>query len=481
MNIKDIKSPILIIGSQSKIGTALIQDFEKENISYKCTSRDKNLVDKNNFFFDLADPNYDFLDNNFSAAIICAGTTNIQECEDDNGKLEKANVDNTIELIKKASLVSEHVLFLSSNAVFSGEEQFYEIHDNTCPATAYGSWKEAVEIYIKSNLKNVSILRLTKIITGKEKFIIEWKENADKQIPINTFKNKFISPLSIKSVVETIKLIVSRDSGIYHLGGSKEISYTEFANEFFKGDKKTLDLINPISYLEADKKYFNSLDTFLPTREAQYNTLLDQDRVMMGLMSGDAYLGDTKRLAFTLSRYKFVSKMFVGFDRVLEVGCADAFGSPLVMNEVNNFSACDFDEHFINDAKRTHAHKNNIDFFVHDMVSSPTSKKYEGLFCLDVLEHINPNEEGSFLRNICNSLDENGVSIIGIPSLESQVYASEISKEGHVNCKSGNELKSFLIEYFRKVFIFSMNDEVVHTGYSPMAQYLIALCCFPKK
>ena len=287
--------------------------------------------------------------------------------------------------------------------------------------------------------------------------------------------------MSIKSVVETIKLVVSRDSGIYHLGGSKEISYTEFANEFFKDDKKTLELINPISYLEADKKYFNSLDTFLPTREAQYNTLLDQDRVMMGLMSGDAYLGDTKRLAFTLSRYKFVSKMFAGFDRVLEVGCADAFGSPLVMNEVNNFSACDFDEHFINDAKRTHAHKNNIDFFVHDMVSSPTSKKYEGLFCLDVLEHINPNEEDNFLGNICNSLDENGVSVIGIPSLESQVYASEISKEGHVNCKSGNELKSFLIQYFRRVFIFSMNDEVVHTGYSPMAQYLIALCCFPKR
>ena len=53
MNIKDIKSPILIIGSQSKVGTALIQDFEKENICYKCTSRDKNLVDKNNFSLTL--------------------------------------------------------------------------------------------------------------------------------------------------------------------------------------------------------------------------------------------------------------------------------------------------------------------------------------------------------------------------------------------------------------------------------------------
>jgi hypothetical protein len=29
--------------------------------------------------------------------------------------------------------------------------------------------------------------------------------------------------------------------------------------------------------------------------------------------------------------------------------------------------------------------------------------------------------------------------------------------------------------HFRTVFIFSMNDEVVHTGFSPMAHYLLAV------
>jgi hypothetical protein len=66
-----------------------------------------------------------------------------------------------------------------------------------------------------------------------------------------------------------------------------------------------------------------------------------------------------------------------------------------------------------------------------------------------------------------------------MPSLESQTYASPQSKEGHVNCQSGDELKKNLQGYFENVFIFSMNDEVIHTGYYPMAHYLLALCCRP--
>ena len=68
-----------------------------------------------------------------------------------------------------------------------------------------------------------------------------------------------------------------------------------------------------------------------------------------------------------------------------------------------------------------------------------------------------------------------------MPSLESQIYASEGSKIGHVNCQSGDVLKNNLKKYFHNVFIFSMSDEVVHTGFTPMAHYLLALCVTPLK
>jgi hypothetical protein len=73
-------------------------------------------------------------------------------------------------------------------------------------------------------------------------------------------------------------------------------------------------------------------------------------------------------------------------------------------------------------------------------------------------------------------LTEHGVAIIGMPSLESQTHASPTSQGGHVNCKSMPDLKKTMKKYFHNVFMFSMNDEVVHTGYYPMAHYLFAVC-----
>jgi hypothetical protein len=49
-----------------------------------------------------------------------------------------------------------------------------------------------------------------------------------------------------------------------------------------------------------------------------------------------------------------------------------------------------------------------------------------------------------------------------------------------VNCKDAAGLKALMSRFFHNVFIFSMNDEVVHTGFYPMAHCLWALCCHRK-
>ena len=82
---------------------------------------------------------------------------------------------------------------------------------------------------------------------------------------------------------------------------------------------------------------------------------------------------------------------------------------------------------------------------------------------------------------IRDRLSDDGVVILGMPSIESQTYASPASKDGHVNCKTGKDLKSLLEKYFHNVFLFSMNDEIVHTGFEKMAHYLLVLCCGVKK
>lgn len=185
---------------------------------------------------------------------------------------------------------------------------------------------------------------------------------------------------------------------------------------------------------------------------------------------------DPRRMLFAFARYKFVAKMFDGFDRVLEVGCGDASATRLVQQTVKQVVVTDFDKTFIQDVNQRQQENWHLDARVHDMVAAPLKENFDGIFSLDVLEHIEKNNENKFLENICASLGDHGSLIVGIPSLESQTYASEASKFGHVNCKTGNELKDLMKKYFHSVFMFSMNDEVVHTGFFPMAHYLIAVC-----
>jgi 2-polyprenyl-3-methyl-5-hydroxy-6-metoxy-1,4-benzoquinol methylase len=221
------------------------------------------------------------------------------------------------------------------------------------------------------------------------------------------------------------------------------------------------------------------------TKEPQYDIVFDVREkhgiARFGLMANESWNRDPRRTLFTLARYKFVAKMFSGRKRVLEVGCGDAFGTRLVQQEVGRVTAVDFDPIFIEDARSRLDPLWPMDIFVHDMLSGPVPGRFDGAYCLDVLEHIKPAREQLFMKNFISSLAPDAAAIIGIPSLESQAYASPQSKAGHVNCKSGADFKKFLEGYFRNVFVFSMNDEVVHTGFFPMAHYLLGLCTSPRK
>jgi cyclopropane fatty-acyl-phospholipid synthase-like methyltransferase len=221
------------------------------------------------------------------------------------------------------------------------------------------------------------------------------------------------------------------------------------------------------------------------TREPQYQSSVEireeQGLASLGLMTNQAWHDDPRRLAFTLSRYKFAAKMLEGRDHVLEAGCADAFGTRIVQQSVGRVTAVDFDPVFVADVEARMTERWQFDVHVHDMLEGPVPGMFDGTYALDVLEHIQPADEDRFLTNLTASLTPDAVAVIGAPSIHSQAYASPPSKAGHVNCKDAPSTKALLERFFTQVFVFSMNDEVVHTGYHPMAQYFMALCCSPRQ
>jgi 2-polyprenyl-3-methyl-5-hydroxy-6-metoxy-1,4-benzoquinol methylase len=226
----------------------------------------------------------------------------------------------------------------------------------------------------------------------------------------------------------------------------------------------------------------NGDGTALKTKEPQYQFELEMARqngfARFGLMSNQVWRDDPRRLVFLLSRYKFVAKMLSGKQRVVEIGCADSFGTRLVTQEGCSVTACDFDPVFIEDTRdRMTSDGWACDLLVHDILEGPVPPAdYDAAYSLDVFEHIVPEKEDVFVGNVARSLTRAGVAVIGSPSLQSQAYASKPSREGHVNCKDGKAYKAVMERHFENVFLFSMNDEVVHTGFHPMAHYLLCVC-----
>ena len=197
----------------------------------------------------------------------------------------------------------------------------------------------------------------------------------------------------------------------------------------------------------------------------------------LGIMSNQTWHDDPKRLGFLLARYKFVAKMLQGRERVVEMGSADAFGTRVVQQHVGHVTAVDVDPVFVADIKARMNPKWEMDVLEHDILEGPLEETYDAAFSLDLLEHIEPEKEGLFIEHIRDSVEPHGVVIVGSPSIHSQPYASPPSRVGHINCKDFEGLKMLLEKYFYNVFIFSMSDEVVHTGFSKMSNYFLALAC----
>jgi hypothetical protein len=72
-------------------------------------------------------------------------------------------------------------------------------------------------------------------------------------------------------------------------------------------------------------------------------------------------------------------------------------------------------------------------------------------------------------------------STLGIPVTMSLSILSDLILEKHTKTKGLiDQLQALLLQYFEYVFLFSMNDEVVHAGFSKRAHYLLPLCGTPK-
>jgi Methyltransferase domain len=228
-----------------------------------------------------------------------------------------------------------------------------------------------------------------------------------------------------------------------------------------------------------------------------------------GLVTNEIWHDDPRQLGVLLARYKFVAQMLADRQDVGELGCADAFGTRIVLQATKKVTVYDANPVFIEDVRRRYREEWPLQTAVHDILSGPLPTRHDSIYSLNALEHVYPEQEDVFARNLRDSLaHDHDVLIVGgashcrptpiadgagrgsatsadapngqIGASVARGYSTDTQMRRMVFPRSGAELKTLLERYFHTVFLFSMSDEIIRAGADPMSQYVFALCCSKK-
>src|SRR3989338_11695695 len=121
---------------------------------------------------------------------------------------------------------------------------------------------------------------------------------------------------------------------------------------------------------------------------------------ILGPLSSTNILRDPMHLAFVLSRYKFVARILTGKNNILEIGCGDALGTPIVAKIAESLTAVDIDPKLIESNQNRLADIKNLEFKELDIRREVPPGIYQGIFSIDVLEHLEPKFSDVFFRHI---------------------------------------------------------------------------------
>lgn len=210
----------------------------------------------------------------------------------------------------------------------------------------------------------------------------------------------------------------------------------------------------------------------------KYGLLQKSHTFNLGPYYSYQFMNTPRHILFSLSRYKFAMKMIGENKNILELGCNEGLGSYFLSEFALHVHGVDFDENAIKWAQENMSGSKLS--FQYDNFLGKKFGEYDAVVSYDVVEHIYQRNEDEYFKTVIINMNTTSVFIIGTPNIECSKFANQEIAGAHVNMYSGEQLRNVLNKYFNNVFLFTQNDEMIHTGFNPTANYLIGLCCNKK-
>ncbi|MFA0962531.1 NAD(P)-dependent oxidoreductase [Roseivirga sp. BDSF3-8] len=164
-----------------------------------------------------------------------ASLTLVDECELDRDKCYLHNVKAVAYLLKACKPLNCHFIYLSTDFIFSGEEEHYKETDAPAPVNYYGECKLQAENLVQASGLRWAILR-TVLVYGytqgmSRSNIVLWvKKSLEEGINIKVVTDQLRTPTLAEDLAEGCKLAaLKRAQGVYHISGSEPMTPYEIA------------------------------------------------------------------------------------------------------------------------------------------------------------------------------------------------------------------------------------------------------------
>ncbi|MCS7052306.1 MAG: dTDP-4-dehydrorhamnose reductase [Ignavibacterium sp.] len=274
-----IKSRILIFGSNGMLGQRLTEFFLNQNVELLTSSFEEfsyiqeaeykqcDITDRiktKKLIFDFY-PDY---------IINAAAYTNVDKSEFEKENAWRVNVKAVEYISQAARVLDSHIIHISSDYIFDGENGPYLENATPNPIGYYGRTKLASENVLKLYAVKHTIIR-TNVLYGPTQYgrpdFVKWViDSLKNKNQIRIVTDQINNPTFIDDLVQAIaKIIELKKEGIYNIGGQDFLSrydFTMMIADYFGLDK---DLVTPILTKDLNQPARRPLKSGLITIKAQ--------------------------------------------------------------------------------------------------------------------------------------------------------------------------------------------------------------------
>jgi len=258
---------IVITGSNGLLGQKLIYLMRnRPDIELYATSKGENRTKEKEGYrymsLDITDErsvNQVFDELKPDCIINTAAMTNVDECEKNKEGCRKLNMEAVTYMTRWAETNKAHLVHISTDFVFDGENGPYRETDKPNPLSYYAWSKLESEHILQQSKASWAILR-TIIIYGvvddaQRSNVVLWtKQSLEQHKKINVITDQFRSPTLAEDLANACEAAaLKRAKGIYHISGKELMSIIDIVYlvaDFFRLDKS---YINPVTSGELNQ------------------------------------------------------------------------------------------------------------------------------------------------------------------------------------------------------------------------------------